>query len=306
VHTLITGERAGYYVDFGSLKQLAKAYTDGFVYDGQNSTFRGGSHGTSTRDIPGERFVVFAQNHDQVGNRARGERLFSLVDFEALKLAATTVILSPYVPLLFMGEEYGERAPFLFFTDFGDPELQSAVSRGRREEFATFNWTGGMPDPQDPSTFARTKLNWNLRTVYPHRWLLEYYRTLLALRRQHPVLGVGGKRRLETQELDKHTLALFRRGSDGRAAFGILHFSPETRTVGLRVPPGIWRRLVDSAEERFGGLGAKSPALIEVPRPMWVEIEMAGHAAAIYLRPASMGPGTGRDGNLRGRRPRSP
>jgi maltooligosyltrehalose trehalohydrolase len=163
-----------------------------------------------------------------------------------------------------------------------------------------------MPDPQDPSTFARTKLNWNLRTVYPHRWLLEYYRTLLALRRQHPVLGVGGKRRLETQELDKHTLALFRRGSDGRAAFGILHFSPETRTVGLRVPPGIWRRLVDSAEERFGGLGAKSPALIEVPRPMWVEIEMAGHAAAIYLRPASMGPGTGRDGNLRGRRPRSP
>jgi maltooligosyltrehalose trehalohydrolase len=133
VHTLLTGERNGYYADFGSLKQLAKAYTNGFVYEGQFSRFRGRPHGTPTRDIPADRFVVFAQNHDQVGNRAQGDRLSSLVDFEALKLAATAVCLSPSVPLLFMGEEYGERAPFLFFTDFGDPALRQAVSLGRRE-----------------------------------------------------------------------------------------------------------------------------------------------------------------------------
>lgn len=114
VHTLLTGEQNGYYADFGSLKQLAKAYTDGFVYDGQYSSLRGRAHGTPTRDISAERFIVYAQNHDQVGNRARGERLYSLVDFDALKLAAAAILLSPYVPLLFMGEEYGERTPFLF------------------------------------------------------------------------------------------------------------------------------------------------------------------------------------------------
>jgi len=284
VHTLLTGERNGYYADFGSLKQLAKAYTDGFVYDGQCSSFRGRPHGTPIRDVPAERFVVCAQNHDQVGNRARGERLSSLVDFEALKLAASALLLSPYVPLLFMGEEYGERAPFLFFTDFGDPGLREAVTHGRRREFAGFGWTGKVPDPQDPTTFARSKLNWNLRTEYPHRWLFEYYRALLALRRQHPVLGVGGKRRLQTQELDDQTLAVFRRGPDGSAAFGVLHFAPEGRTIRLRVPPGPWRRLVDSAEARYGGLGRKSPAFLPVLRGGCAEIEMAGYGAAVYLR----------------------
>jgi len=284
VHTLVTGEKTGYYADFGSLNQLAKAYKDGFVYDGGYSTFRGRPHGTSTRDLPAERFVVFAQDHDQVGNRAGGERLSSLVEFEALKLAAAAVLFSPYVPLLFMGEEYGERAPFLFFTDFSDPALQAAVSRGRREEFAAFGWTGEIPDPQDPTSFARSKLGWSLRTVYPHRWLLDYYRSLLALRRQHPVLGVGGKRRLRAYAVDDHTLAVFRRGADGTAAFGVLHFSPESRTVRLRVPPGPWRRLVDSAEARFGGLGASNPAAIELRRAGWAEIEMGGHGAVIYLR----------------------
>jgi maltooligosyltrehalose trehalohydrolase len=284
VHTLLTGERNGYYSDFGSLTQLAKAYTDGFVYDGQFSQFRGHPHGTPTRDIPPERFVACAQNHDQVGNRAHGDRLQSLVDFEALKLAASAVLVSPYVPLLFMGEEYGEPAPFLFFTDFGDPGLQAAVSRGRREEFAAFDWSGEVPDPQDPSTFARSKLNWNSRDEYPHRWLLDYYRALLALRRQHPALGVGGKRRPQVREVDDHTLAVFRRGEDRTAAFVVLHFASEGRTVRLRVPPGPWQRLVDSGEERFGGPGAKSPALLPMPLGGWIKIEVAPHSAVVYLR----------------------
>jgi maltooligosyltrehalose trehalohydrolase len=284
VHTLLTGERKGYYTDFGSLEQLAKAYTDGFVYDGRYSPFRGRPHGSPTRDLPAERFVVCAQNHDQVGNRAQGERLFSLVDFDALKLAASAVLLSPCVPLLFMGEEYGERAPFLFFTDFDDPALGAAVSRGRREEFAAFGWTGEVPDPQDPSTFARSKLTWTLRTHEPHRWLREYYRTLLALRRQHPVLGVGGKRRLQAPELDDRTLAVLRRRPDESASLTVLHFAPEAHMARLRLPPGRWRRLVDSAEERFGGLGAESPALLSVPRAGWAEIGLAGYGTVVYVR----------------------
>ena len=185
-----------------------------------------------------------------------------------------------------MGEEYGERAPFLFFTDFGDPALQAAVSRGRREEFAAFGWAGEVADPQDPATFTRSKLNWNLRAGYPHRWLLEYYQSLLALRRQHPVLGVDRKRGLQIQEPDDHTLVVFRRGADGSAAFGVLHFSPEGRTVRLRLPPGPWRRLVDSAEDGSVDFGAKSPASLPVLRGGWIEIDIAGHAALIYLRGA--------------------
>jgi len=286
LHTLLTGERNGYYADFGSLKQLAKAYTDGFVYDGQYSPFRGRPHGSPTRDLPAERFVVCAQNHDQVGNRAQGERLSSLVEFDALKLAASAVLLSPCVPLLFMGEEYGERAPFLFFTDFGDPALRAGVTRGRRVEFAAFGWTGALPDPQDPSTFARSKLTWTLQTHEPHCWLRAYYRTLLALRRQHPVLGVGGKRRLQARELDDHALGVLRRGSDGSAAFGVLSFAPHRRAVRLRLSPGSWRRLVDSAEERFGGPGTTSPPLLSILRDGWAEIGLAGYGAVVYLRDA--------------------
>ena len=293
VHTLLTGERNGYYADFGSLKQLAKAYTDGFVYDGQHSTFRGRLHGTLTRDLPPERFVVCAQNHDQVGNRAQGDRLSSLVDFDALKLAASAVLLSPYVPLLFMGEEYGERAPCLFFTDFEDPALQAAVRSGRREEFAAFGWIGEVLDPQAPATFARSKLNWALQSQEPHRWLWDFYRTLLALRRQHPVLGAAGKRRLEAREVDERTLLLHRPGRDGAAAFFVLHFAPDVCKVRLRLPPGPWRRVLDTAEARFGGLGAKSPALFRAPRGGWTEIEVAGHGAVVYLRePTAIGTAT--------------
>ena len=284
LHTLLTGERNGYYVDFGSLGQLAKAYTDGFVYSGQFSQFRGRSHGTPTRDVPAERFLVCAQNHDQVGNRARGDRLTSLVDLEALKLAASAVLLSPYVPLLFMGEEYGERAPFLFFTDFGDPALQAAVTQGRRTEFAAFGWTDEAPDPQDPSTFVRSTLNWDLQNAEPHCRLRSYYETLLALRSQHPVLGVGGKRQLRVRVLDDQNLTLSRRGGDGAAAMVVLHFSPAGRTVRLRMPPGLWRRLIDSGEEKFGGPGAKSPASLSAPRGGWVEPGMGAYGAVIFLR----------------------
>lgn len=308
LHTLLTGERNGYYADFGCITHLAKAYTDGFVYDGRYSVFRSRERGTPTRDIPAERFVVCAQNHDQVGNRARGERLSSLLGLEALKLAATAVLLSPYVPLLFMGEEYGERAPFLFFTDFGDPALRAAVVRGRQEEFAAFGWTGEVPDPQDPRSFVRSKLDWELQAREPHRWLWEYYRSLLSLRRKYPALGAGGKRRLEARTPDERTLSILRRHQDGTAAFLLLHFAPDGQIIRPKIPAGRWRRLVDSAEDRFGGPGAKSPPLLWLPRSGLVAIDVIGYGAVVYLReghvsrtgPEETAGATGPVGNHRG------
>jgi maltooligosyltrehalose trehalohydrolase len=234
--------------------------------------------------MPREHFVVFVQNHDQVGNRARGERLSTLVDLEECKLAATALLLSPYVPLLFMGEEYGERAPFLFFADFQDAELQGAVSRGRREEFATFGWIGDVPDPQSPTSFCRSKLNWGLQASTPHAWLWDYYRELLELRRRYPVLGVGGKRRLRAHLNGERLLVLLRKDPDGTAAVGLLNVGPEGRVARVGLPPGEWRRVVDSGEVRFGGFGPKTPECVSLPRRAQTQIDMAPWGAAVFVR----------------------
>jgi len=280
-HVLLTGERGGCYRDFGTLEQLAKAYRDGFVYDGQYSPYRGRPHGTSSRDIPTDRFVVFIQNHDQVGNRARGERLASLLSLEQCKLAAALLLVSPAIPLLFMGEEYGERAPFLYFTDFGDPTLGEAVSRGRRREIAAFGWAGDVPDPQDPATFLRSRVDWGLRCAPPHSQLRAYYRTLLALRRHHPALGTGAGRPT-AQAADDRVLILRRRSRDGATALGVFNFDADNRTVRLKIPPGTWRRLADSAEERFGGPGATSPPILLVGRTGDADISMPAWGAVLY------------------------
>lgn len=153
LHSLLTGERSGYYQDFGKLVHLARAFREGYVYTGQYSAYRRRQHGDWPRLCDACQFVVFAQNHDQVGNRARGERLSTLVSFDGLKLAAGMVLLSPFVPLLFMGEEYGETAPFLYFTSHSDPTLVEAVRKGRLEEFAAFGCEDEVPDPQDEATF---------------------------------------------------------------------------------------------------------------------------------------------------------
>ncbi len=291
VHALLTGERHGYYQDFGALEQLAKAYGQGFVYDGQYSRYRGRPHGTPTADIPPERFVVCLQNHDQVGNRAQGERLASLVDFAQLKLAAAALLISPYVPLLFMGEEYGEKAPFLFVTDFLNPELQAAVTRGRREEFAAFGWPGDVPDPQDPASFARSRLTWYLQTQKPHAWLWDYYRALLALRRDFPVLGVGKTGRLSARLEGKGIVSVLRRAGDGTAALGLLNVSAESGSALLRIPSGDWRRLIDSAEERFGGFGPTSPERLRVPRTGTASVDVCPWGATIFLRMGKAGAG---------------
>ncbi|HYH01081.1 MAG TPA: malto-oligosyltrehalose trehalohydrolase [Terriglobales bacterium] len=193
VHTLLTGENEGYYGDFGVKEHLVRALNEGFVYQGQPFKFwKNQPRGTRPEGVPMPAHVICIQNHDQVGNRATGERLNHLVPRGACKLAAALLLLAPHTPLLFMGEEFAASSPFQFFTDFGDPDLQKAVSKGRREEFKDFStFTGGeFPDPQDPATFDRSKLRWEEVTQQATKDgnptaandVLEWYKALLDLR----------------------------------------------------------------------------------------------------------------------------
>jgi maltooligosyltrehalose trehalohydrolase len=191
VHAALTGESHGYYCDFGSVGVVADALREPFVYDGRYSEYRRRIHGRTSAGLPSDRFVVSVQNHDQVGNRARGERLASLLDPAQLRLAAALLLLSPYVPMLFMGEEYGETNPFQYFVSHGDEALVAAVRAGRRAEFPDFAASaesGDPPDPQANETFERSKLDWSKRSAGAHAQLLALHRDLLALRRDEYLL----------------------------------------------------------------------------------------------------------------------
>jgi len=179
LHAFFTGERRGYYQDFGRAEQLAKALREGFVFQGEPFAYWGKPRGTRPAGMRAEQHVINLQNHDQVGNRAHGERLTQLLPRGARKLAAALLLLAPQTPLLFMGQEYDEANPFLFFTSFGDPALRKAVVEGRRQEFAQFGFQD-TPDPEDPATFERSKLQWQ-----PGNEMWEWYRELLRLRREY-------------------------------------------------------------------------------------------------------------------------
>ena len=254
LHTLLTGERDGYYQDFGTIENLAKAYTEGFVFSGQYSQSRRRRHGNSARRVPAERFVVCAQNHDQIGNRARGDRLSSIVDFESLKLAAGVVLLSPFLPLLFMGEEYGETAPFQYFTSHSDPALAEAVRRGRSEEFAAFSRHGEVPDPQDVRTFLRSQLTREDSLTQTQRLLQEFYRELLRIRKATPALAHLAMDQCRSIPLDEHTL-LVERWCDASDVLLLFHFSEWSRALKVPHPAGQWTRLIHSADPGWNGHG---------------------------------------------------
>ena len=185
VHVALTGEHVGYYADFGSPAQLAKALRQAWVFDGTWSARRNRFHGRPTTGLEPQTFVIALQNHDQVGNRAAGDRLPAQVDQVRLKIAAALLLTSPFTPLLFQGEEWAASTPFQYFTDHADPQLGKAVSEGRRREFAAFGWRPeNVPDPQDPATFERSRLRWDEIEMPAHQEMLEWYRSLLALRRR--------------------------------------------------------------------------------------------------------------------------
>jgi maltooligosyltrehalose trehalohydrolase len=259
LRTLLTGEKRGYYVDFGTVGHFRKSLQDGFVYSGQYSEFRKRSHGNSSRKLDASRFVAFTQNHDQVGNRMGGERLSELVSFAALKLAAAACLLSPYIPLIFMGEEYAEEAPFLYFVHHGDPQLVEAVRRGRREEFREFKWEGDPPDPQDIQTFQKSRLNRSLKDKIPNKILLGFYQMLIHLRKTVPALHYLSNKQLKISKGETEKTLLIQRWHEINNVLLIMHLDENPATLTLDLPPGRWQKMLDSAEPEWNGPGSDFP-----------------------------------------------
>src|SRR2546428_4560724 len=280
LHHRLTGETAGYYVDFTGDHHLPRAIAEGFAFQGEPSRYWGRRRGTASRDLPADRLVIYVQNHDQVGNRAQGERLGALVPYEALKLAAGLMFVTPAVPLLFMGEEYGDTAPFLFFTSFLDRELSERVRRGRLQELSRFGWKGRIPDPGAPATFVASQLNHALAAAPRHRALREYYRRWLALRRGHPALGARNKN-LTRVALDAAVLTVTRATPAGEEIPLLANLGAEP--CGWALPHTAGRPLLDrAAGRRRARPGAPAPrrasALCHGPRERAHRGRRARHA----------------------------
>jgi maltooligosyltrehalose trehalohydrolase len=234
LHALLTGERQGYYGDFGSLECLQAVLTSAFFHAGTFSSFRGRVHGrpVDRHTVPGYRFVAFLQDHDQIGNRALGDRLSALVSPGLLKVGATLLLTTPYTPMLFMGEEWAAGNPWQYFTSHPEPELAAAVRNGRRKEFAEHGWAEAeVPDPQDPATFERSKLDWSEPTKPPHAEILDVYKRLIAVRRERPELTDPKLDAVEVWHGDQ--FVVMRRGPVTVAA----NLSPMPQTVSVPAVP---------------------------------------------------------------------
>ncbi len=236
LHSVLTGDRAGYYQDFGTLGDVARALENAYVFDGRQSLYRGRPHGRKPEGLSGWRFLGYLQNHDQVGNRKNGERSSHLMSIARLKIGAAIVLCAPFIPMLFQGEEFAASTPFQYFTNHAEPELVRAVSEGRRKEFAAFGWNGqDTPDPQDPETFLRSKLNWIELEREPHASLLAWHRRLIALRRSAPEFADGRMDRVEARFSESEQWLIFRRGGYVIA----LNLSTEPRVAPIPFPGAL-------------------------------------------------------------------
>ncbi len=283
LHAYLTGERCGCYVDYGTLEHIARAYRDAYVLTGQYSHYRGRRYGAPAPDRPGEQFVVFAQNHDQVGNRVRGDRLqHALVDFETLKLTAALLLTAPYVPMLFMGEEYGEPAPFPFFISHSDRGLVDRIRQGRKKEFAAFDWHEEPPDPQNEDTFQRARLRVEQARQGRGKALHEWHREILQLRRSHPALRPD-REGTEVIVREEQALLCVRRRGAGRNVLLVFHFGTGPARVKVPFEAGEWRKVLDSADGRW--LGPGGTAAERVHGPGEVELALPPRSAVIYCLP---------------------
>ncbi len=283
LHTLLTGESDGYYQDFGTIEDMAKAYREGYVYTGQFSPYRLRKHGNPSKQRPASQFVVFCQNHDQVGNRADGRRLGDLVDHDKLRMAALAVMLAPCVPLLFMGEEYGETAPFFYFVSHGDKDLIEAVRAGRAEEFASFDGSTDIPDPQSEETFLRSKINPRLHLLEPHSSLFAFYRHLSALRRSIRPWEMRRKRPPVNAWHDRATLLVRMPLASGEVAC-FFNFSGNPVTVSPRLATGSWTMVADSLSPQWGGSGEKAPSLINEDAASDTHFTLGPFNAVVYRK----------------------
>jgi maltooligosyltrehalose trehalohydrolase len=243
----------GYYSDFNGLAHLAKSYTDAYVYDGQYSPHRQRIFGAKADDLAGENFIVFSQNHDQVGNRMLGERSSHLYTTEVQKLLFAATIVSPFIPMLFMGEEWGAKTPFLYFISHSDAELVEAVRAGRTKEFSAFHH-GSPPDPQAETTFENSKLNWEELGKTEHQHILSFYKKLIALRKLNPVLNELNRKNIRV-EVDSEKQCLFlTRWNNNQNLFCCLNFSDQVQQIAL--PDKNYQLLIDSASAEFGCPGS--------------------------------------------------
>jgi maltooligosyltrehalose trehalohydrolase len=263
VHVALTGERQEYFQDFVGIGTVAKALTNRFVNDGRYSPYRRRRYGRSASHLPSDRFVAYIQNHDQVGNRAGGERLSTLVPPEALRLGAAVLLLSPYVPLLFMGEEYGEVNPFHYFVSHGDPALVEAVREGRRRQVAALGSTADVADPQSEATFTQSKLDWSRIAVPAHAQLRALYSDLLRLRRREPALRPAAAS-ISVSHDDRERWVRIRFSLPGSELLAAFNFADEVRTVSLLHPVPV---ILSTDDPKYGGRGrvALGPEEVTVP-----------------------------------------
>jgi maltooligosyltrehalose trehalohydrolase len=283
LHALLTGERAGYYEDFGQLADLTTALQDGFVYAGQHSKHRRRRHGNSIRHRPPQQLVICAQNHDQIGNRAFGERLSTLVPAEALKTAATAVLLAPQTPMLFMGEEYGETAPFQYFVNHGDADLNQAVREGRKKEFSAFGWTE-VPDPLDAATFARSRVNLDASHNEGQNALLAWHRRLMHLRTTlSPYTRFPGHHQIHRLE-EQQVITIHRWTEEGDATLVIVGLNKKPVQLSLDQPKGVWMLQAASWASEYGGSGdTTAPHTLTIPS-ITERIALPAYGAAVYMR----------------------
>ena len=264
--TLLADESGGYFVDFGTIAALAKSLKDVFVYDGKYSAYRGRSHGRPVQNISYHRFVACIQNHDQIGNRAKGERIQQIIGTKKAKMAAAILFTSPFLPLIFMGEEWAASTPWMFFADHTDEDLAKKVSEGRRREFSAFGWAADeVPDPVDRSTFEQSRLKWDELQEPEHHGMHGWYRSLIHLRRKALSLNLGDRERQQVEWNEKERWITAERGD----ILTLMNFNEGTHT--FTVPAGALLLLSsDSAPERSGD-----------------QIAVPGYSVAVYQLPAS-------------------
>jgi maltooligosyltrehalose trehalohydrolase len=261
LHRFFTEEGAGYYADYHGLPDIATALAQGYVYQGQYSPFRQRRHGRAPRGVTPDQLVVCSQNHDQIGNRARGERLSMLVDAPKLKAIAALTLLSPFVPLLFQGEEWGARTPFQYFTDHEDAELGRLVSEGRAREFQSFRWGGDLPDPQDAATFERSKLDWAETAKPCHAEMLDWYRALIALRKSRSREAASGKPKVRF-DVKAQWLRFEYAG-----VLAMFNFATVPRRIDL--PKGRWELALDSQARAPGDAASQTELPAQGTRIFW-------------------------------------
>lgn len=277
LHSLVTGERDGYYEDFGDAHHLAKAYRDGYVYTGRYSQHRRKLFGKRTDNAYGQ-FVVFSQNHDQVGNRMAGDRLTTQLTFEQLKLCAAAVLLAPQVPMLFMGEEWGETNPFQYFISHTDEKLVEMVRAGRKKEFSYFNWQGKIPDPQSEETFKQCVLSWDLTGDPNRRKLIDLYKTLITLRRTRAALQNDSRADVKVHHDEGSDIIAIERKGGGDRVVLVLNFTKETAPFAVPDYLHNTSKVLDTSAISWRGPGEIAPPNIKAGD----EILLHPHSALIF------------------------